>query len=209
MRNDDNTWLGPVMDWILDVDVDAARGAVEGLRRKFPADNNRALVERVFATARYKGTASGVVTGLPSTLFLSAPAAATDAAVMLRLEVNAAAKAALVYDPRFFDDEASVYELLVPILGMSVMSQVLRELGVRFGMGVARQVILAVLSRGTLAAFKRVMLKYFGLSLTRRAVLTKALPIVGGLIGGAWNWAEMTAVRDRCITYFEGGELSS
>ena len=209
MRNDDNTWLGPVMDWVLDVDVDASRGAVEGLRRKYPNESNRALVERVFATARWKGTASGVLTGLPATLLLSAPAAATDAAVMLRLEVNAAAKAALVYDPRFFDDESAAYELLVPILGMTVTSQALRELGVRFGMGATRQVIRAVLSRGSLAAFKRVMWKYFGLAVTRRAVLTKALPIVGGLIGGAWNWAEMTAVRDRCITYFEGGELSS
>ena len=163
MRTDDNTWIGPAMDWILDVDVDAARGAVEGLRRKYPAESNRALVERVFATARLKGTASGVVTGLPSALWLNPPAAAVDMAVMLRLKVKAAARAALIYDPRFFDGERSVAELLRQILGSDFWGEV-----------------------------------------TLRLRLPPPWRIGGALFGVVRNWAEMNAVRDRCIAYFEG-----
>lgn len=39
------------------------------------------------------------------------------------------------------------------------------------------------------------MLKYFGIKVTQKGVVTKTLPIVGGLIGGGWNYIEVSVVK--------------
>jgi hypothetical protein len=46
------------------------------------------------------------------------------------------------------------------------------------------------------------MLKYFGLKVGQRAVISKSLPIVGGLIGSTWNYAELRIVGRRAYDYF-------
>lgn len=88
-------------------------------------------------------------------------------------------------------------------MGLNVGSQFLRELGIRGGMGVTRAAIKKYLSKETLKKFKKIMLKYFGKKVTQKGVITKTLPIVGGVIGGAWNYWEVTVIRKRTISYFE------
>ena len=127
----------------------------------------------------------------------------TDVAITLRIQVLATAKTALVYDPRFFEDDCAQWELLVPVLGIDA-TQMARELGVRSGMGITRVAIRKYLSKTTLKQFKKLMWKYFGLKVTQKGVVTKTLPIVGGIIGGTWNWE-----RARTISYFEGRALSA
>ena len=46
------------------------------------------------------------------------------------------------------------------------------------------------------------MLKYFGLKVTQKGLITKTLPVVGVLIGGTWNYIEVGMVRNRTIKYF-------
>jgi hypothetical protein len=130
------------------------------------------------------------------------PAAVVDVATVLRVEVNAAAKTALLFDPTFFDDPDAAWELLIPILGLNAVSQALRTLGVKGGMGVSRQVIRTYLTKETLRQFKRIVLKYFGIKVGQRALITKALPIIGGLIGGTWNFVEVRLMGRRTIAYF-------
>jgi len=55
-----------------------------------------------------------------------------------------------------------------------------------------------------LKAFQKIMLKYFGIKVTQKGVTTKTLPIVGGLIGGAWNYIEDGSIKRRITDYFEG-----
>jgi hypothetical protein len=207
MAEGDSSWLAPLMDWVVDVDVPATKAAVADLRARNPNLSNDDLAGQIFSKARWKGAATGVLTGLPANPWVSVPAAAADMAAMMRLEVSAAAHVALLYDPDFFEDEASALELLVPVLGMNATSQAMRELGVRGAMGVTRQTIRSVLTKQTLRTFQRIMLKYFGIKVTQRALITKTLPIVGGIVGGGWNWVEMTAVGTRCVAYFEGRPL--
>ena len=37
--------------------------------------------------------------------------------------------------------------------------------------------------------------------LTQRAIITKTVPIIGGAIGGAWNYTEIRMVGKRAIAY--------
>ena len=71
-------------------------------------------------------------------------------------------------------------------------------------MGVTRRSRRSGLSKETLTQFKRVMLKYFSMKVTQRAVITKTLPIIGGLIGGTWNYVELRVVGRRTYVYFAG-----
>lgn len=197
------------LEWVVDVDVPALKASVEALRDKHPEDDEQALAQRIYAKATWKAAATGVATGLPANPWTAAPAAVTDVAITLRIQVLATAKTALVYDPDFFDDDHAQWELLVPVFGINAASQMARELGIRGGMGVTRVAIRKYLSKTTLKQFKKLMWKYFGLKVTQKGVVTKTLPIVGGIIGGTWNWVEVRALRARTISYFEGRALSA
>lgn len=180
-----------------------AHASVEAARARRLNASARELAQAIFGGAAWRAAATHAVMSLPSNPWVSVPAAESDLATMLRMEVNAVARVALSYDQAFFDDEDAKWELLLPVLGLNATSQFLRELAVVGGMGVIRQVVKSALSKSTLATFKKVMLKVYGMRVTRGAQLTKTLPIVGGLIGGAWNWVELRAVRRRVITCFE------
>ncbi|GMU03899.1 hypothetical protein [Corallococcus caeni] len=43
------------------------------------------------------------------------------------------------------------------------------------------------ISKGVLKALQRFALKYLGLKLTQRAIITKTVPLVGAGIGATWN----------------------
>jgi len=200
----DNRVLARAIERVMDLDVPALRASVKDLRHKNPGASKKALAKKVFSKARWKATAAGVAFGLPANPWVSIPAAIGDMAVTLQVEVLAAAKVALLYDKNFFNKEDAQWELLVPVFGINAASQVMREFGVRGGMGVTRVAIKKYLSKETLKQFKKVMWKYFGLRVTQKGIITKTLPIVGGIIGGVWNWGEVASLRDRTIRYFEG-----
>lgn len=199
----DDALMLKALEWVVEVDVVEARASVEAARARRPNADPRELAETIFGGTAWKAAATGAVSGLPANPWVALPAAVADLTVMMKLEVNAVARVALVYDPTFFDDEDAKWELLVPVLGLNTASQFLRGFAVLGGMGVTRQAVRSVLSKGTLAAFKRVMLKYFGRRVTQKALITKTLPVVGSLIGGVWNWYEIRAVRHRVIAWFE------
>lgn len=165
------------------------------------------MAEKAFSRAQWKATAAGVATGLPANPWVALPAATLDVAVTLKTEVLAAARTAVIYNEKFFEDEDAAWELLIPIFGIDVASQVLREFGIRGGMGITREAIKKYLSKETLKAFQKIMLKYFGIKVTQKGIITKTLPVVGGLIGGVWNYVEVGKIKNRTIKYFEGSEI--
>lgn len=200
---DESKALTKALEWIVEIDPPAIIASVKAEREKYPGASNRKLAEKAFSSARWKATSTGFATGLPANPWTAVPAATLDVAVTLRTEVAAVARAAVIYDENFFDDDDAKWELLIPIFGLNVGSQALREFGIRGGMGVTRAAIKKYLSKETLKQFKKIMLKYFGIKVTQKGVITKTLPIVGGLIGGGWNYIEVGRVRKRAISYFE------
>lgn len=196
------------LEWAVDVDVSALQSSVEALRSQHPDDDERALAERIYGRATWKAAATGVAMGMPANPWTAAPAALTDAAITLRIQVLATAKVALVYDPSFFADDCARWELLVPVFRIDTGSPMARELGIQDGRSVTRVAVRKYLSKTTLKQFKKAMWTYFGRMVTHKGVVTQTLPIVGGLIGGTWNWVEVRALRGRTISYFEGRPLA-
>lgn len=201
--SDESKALTKALEWVVEIDPPAIIASVKAEREKYPDVSNRKLAEKAFSSARWKATSTGFATGLPANPWTAVPAATLDVAVTLRTEVAAVARAAVIYDENFFDDDDAKWELLIPIFGLNVGSQALREFGIRGGMGVTRAAIKKYLSKETLKQFKKIMLKYFGIKVTQKGVITKTLPVVGGLIGGGWNYIEVGRVRKRAISYFE------
>jgi len=200
---EDNTALMKVLEWVVDIDPPAIAASVASEREKDSALTNLTLARKAFSRAQWKATAAGVLTGLPANPWVAVPAATTDVAITLKTEIKAVAWTAIIYDPDFFEDEDAKWELLIPVFGMNVVSQFARELGVRGGMGLTRAAIKKYLSKEALKVFKKVMLKYFGMKVTQKGLVTKTLPIVGGIIGGIWNYIEVTRIRKRTFKYFE------
>lgn len=186
----------------LKIDVDEVRGSAADMKRKHPDESNEELATRIVRGTRWKCTAVGAVSGLPANLLVSVPAAVVDAGMVFTISLNMAARIATIYDETFLDDEDARYELLIPLFGGQVLSQALRELGVRGGMGVTRAAIKKYISKGLLNAIKRIALRYFGKKITQRAIIAKTLPIVGAAIGGGWNNVEAHIVGKRVIEYF-------
>lgn len=202
-----NRALMKSLEWVIDIDPPAIIASVAAERIQSPNLSNRKMAERAFSRAQWKATATGVATGLPANPWVALPAATLDVAVTLKTEVLAAARTAIIYNEKFFEDEDAAWELLIPIFGIDVSSQVLRELGIRGGMGVTQAAIKKYLSKETLKTFQKIMLKYFGIKVTQKGVITKTLPVVGGLIGGVWNYVEVGQIKKRTIKYFEGSEI--
>ncbi|MBB1400079.1 hypothetical protein [Pseudoalteromonas sp. SG44-8] len=200
---DESKALTKALEWVVEIDPPAIIASVKAEREKYPDVSNRKLAEKAFSSARWKATSIGFATGLPANPWTAVPAATLDVAVTLRTEVAAVARAAVIYDENFFDDDDAKWELLIPIFGLNVGSQALREFGIRGGMGVTRAAIKKYLSKETLKQFKKIMLKYFGIKVTQKGVITKTLPVIGGLIGGGWNYIEVGRVRKRAISYLE------
>jgi hypothetical protein len=208
MANDQKA-LTKALEWVVEIDPPAIVASVKAEREKYPNMSNKKLAEKAFSSARWKASATGFATGLPANPWTAVPAATLDVAVTLKTEVAAVARAAVIYDENFFDDEDAKWELLIPVFGLNVASQAFRELGIRGGMGVTRAGIKKYLSKETLKQFKKIMLKYFGIKVTQKGVITKTLPIVGGIIGGGWNYIEVGRVKKRTITYFENSLASN
>lgn len=204
---ENNKALIRALDWVVDIDPPAIIASVKAEREKYPKATNRKLAEKAFSTAKWKASSTGFATGLPANPWTAAPAATLDVAVTLKTEVAAVARAAIIYDECFFDEEDAKWELLIPVFGLNVGSQLARELGIRGGMGATRVAIRKYLSKEVLKKFKSVMLKYFGIKVTQKGVITKTVPIVGGFIGGGWNYIEVGRVRKRTIAYFENTEI--
>ncbi|MCQ9616414.1 hypothetical protein L1889_06595 [Paenalcaligenes niemegkensis] len=74
----------------------------------------------------------------------------------------------VIFDESFFDDENAAWELLIPIFGINVGSHFFTQAGIRGGMGATRVTIKKYLTKETLKHFQRLMLKYFGIKVTKK-----------------------------------------
>jgi hypothetical protein len=199
----DKEALSRALAWVVGIDSGEATDHVKRLREQHPGASNEDLAARLFATARWKATGVGVVTGISANPWLMVPAAAADLATVLRIETETVARVALIYDPTFFERPDAAWELLVPVFGIEAFGQFLRNLGVLGSMTVTQKLVREYLSKHTLRGFQKVMLKYFGMKVTQKGIIAKSVPLVGIVIGGGWNFGEVTFLRRRTIAYFQ------
>ena len=198
-----NTTLEKVIAFAVSIDRGDALAAASALRSANPGTSSQELAARVFRGLSWKGAGIGALTGLPSQIATAIPAALADAAAVLRIELKGAAVVAALYDPTFLDDEDAHWALIVPILGGNAMSQALRGAGIAAATQLSRAAIKKILTKETLAAFRKAVVKIFGIKVTQRAVVSKTVPVVGALVGSAWNLAEIRTVGGRVVEFFE------
>lgn len=187
----------------LDIDRESARADVRDARAKYPDKTNKALARMVVSRARWKGVAVGVVSGLPSNPLAALGAAALDVASVLRINVEMAVRIALIYDETYLDDSEPPYELLIPIIGGTLVGELAQKAALAAGKTLTKAAIEKYVSRGVLKTVKKASLKYLGVKITQKALITKAIPLVSGAIGGSWNFGEVHLVGGRVIHYFE------
>ena len=53
-----------------------------------------------------------------------------------------------------------------------------------------------------------VLTRVFGRRVTQRALITKTIPFVGCVIGGAWNAVEAEVIRNRTLRYLTDQSLA-
>lgn len=138
--------------------------------------------------------------------FAMAGLAAADILYMLKAEAQLVGTIGAIYESDVTADPESFAADVLAILFPSAVSQALAQLGINAGKATARTFIRKYVSKDVLKAVIRFAAKYLGLKLTQKAIITKAVPLVGGAIGGVWNWTEVKVVGKRAISYFEDEE---
>jgi hypothetical protein len=196
------------MELAFAIEPEEVKTYVAILTERHPQKTRRELAEHMIRRARWWGAGFGFATGIPSNPWVAAPAAITDMSAVLRTEILLACRIGLLYDSHLLDGPDPPYELLVPIIGGRAASEALGRLVAISGMHITRKAILKILQNSGAKQFMITMVKYFGVRVTKRGLIAKTIPIVGGLIGGAWNYAELRFVGERVCKYFEGHDLN-
>ena len=189
------------LDWVISFDVCKVRQEVLLLRRRFPEATTYQLAEQAFSDVRLQVISAGAAMGLAANPLLSVAGALADLSVTTRAQLFAAACAAELLIPGFLDSDTARHELLFPVLGGSVISQLGVEFGLKAAQTATREFVVRLMNRRGLQAVNAVLTRVFGRRVTQRALITKTIPLVGCVIGGAWNAMEAEVVRNRTLRY--------
>ena len=196
--------LKKAFDTLLQVDIPTLKQQVSELKSRHPRASKKKLAKKVFSKTRFRATILGAATGVATNPFIMIPAAIADVAITINAEKDAAACVALIYNPDFFSDEKAVLKLLIPVLGISSLSETAEKSVEEI---VLKKEIPWKLSLETANQLKKIALKSFKMRVFQKGIITKTLPLVGSVLGAGWNWREVSAIRKRTIRYFEGESL--
>ena len=197
--------LHDILKWVIPEPEECRRQAAE-LMLAAPGETPAQVAQRAVKTARGWAAAAGATTGLAASPITMLPAAVADMAAMLRIEGHMAGTIAALLDPASLDDEAAFRRDVMRVVFPGAVSQALRRVGVRVGENATKSLIEKYASRALMKEIAEQAAKRLGVRLTRKAVATKAVPLVGAGIGAAWNWLEIQAIGSRAIHYHAGLE---
>ena len=105
------------------------------------------------------------------------------------------------------DTDTARHELLLPVLGGSVISQLGAEFGLKAAQTATREFVVRFINQRGLRVMNAVLTRVFGRRVTQRALITKTVPLVGCVIGGAWNAVEAEVIRNRTLRYLTDQSL--
>ena len=196
------------LDWVISFDVCKVRQEVLLLRRRFPEATTYQLAEQAFSDVRLQVISAGAAMGLAANPLLSVAGALADLSVTTRAQLFAAACAAELLIPGFLDSDTARHELLFPVLGGSVISQLGVEFGLKAAQTATREFVIRFINQRGLRVMNAVLTRVFGRRVTQRALITKTIPFVGCVIGGAWNAVEAEVIRNRTLRYLTDQSLA-
>ena len=190
------------MNWVVP-DRERCRKAAAELVAQHPGATPEQLARKAVATAKQWGVAAGGTTGAAANPLIMFPAAVADIAAMLRIEGQMAGTIAALLDPPSLLDERTLQADVIAIVFPGAVSQALRQFGLRAGQRVTRSLIKRYVTESVLKDATRFATKYLFIRVSKKAVLSKTVPLVGAGIGAAWNWVELEAVGKRAIQYYQ------
>ena len=197
--------LHDLLKWVIPEPEECRRVAAE-LMLAAPDETPVQVAHGAVKTARKWAAAAGATTGLAASPITMLPAAVADMAAMLRIEGHMAGTIAALLDPASLDDETTFRRDIIRVVFPGAVSQALRKVGVRVGENAAKSLIEKYAGRALMKEIAEQAAKRLGVRLTRKAVATKAVPLVGAGIGAAWNWLEIQAIGRRAIHCHAGTE---
>lgn len=161
-------------------------------------ERRRKMAEKIVAEYAVKGAAAGFATGMPANLAASLPLAVADTGTLLHFYCKVNAMVGYLADPHYYEQEGWQDDILIILAGAS---RLLKEIAIEGGKHTAKTLIKQYIRKGALKTLQRWVLKWFGKKVTQRAIISKTVPIVGGGLGGTWNYIEVRVIGKRIIKY--------
>ncbi len=176
--------------------------AAARLRDDNPHLTPEQLAHKAVAHSRKLAAGTGAAMGLMASPFTWLPAAAADAAAVLKIEGRMAGTIAAVLDPGILNDHATFKADVLSIVFPGLASQALRAAGVRTGLQITQRLIRAQGTEKLMQGVIKVGGRSIGKRLVEKTLATKVIPLVGAGIGSTWNWIEVHAVGQRAVAYY-------
>lgn len=191
-----------LMAWVVP-DIDACRRLAMEVRTRDPNASPEHLAKELIRYTKKQGATVGGVTGLASSPMTAVPAALADIAAMLKIEGTMAGGIAALLDPASLDDPDRFRADILAIAFPAAFSQAMRQIGIRAGEQLTKNLVRRAVGKGSLESIFRVVSRLLGARLTGRS-LARSVPLVGAGIGAGWNWMEVEGVGRRAIGYYRG-----
>ena len=180
------------------------RQEAERLRLGNPNQSDEQLARQAVKDSRKWAASVGAATGVAASPLTMLPAAAADAAAMLRLEGKLAGTVAALLDPDSLADREAFRRDILRAVFPGAVSQAMRKLGVRAGEEMTKAAVRRIATHEAGKEIGERAVKFLGIRLSEKAVASKTVPVVGAGIGAAWNWLEIQAVGNRAVDYHLG-----
>lgn len=152
-----------------------------------------------------KCTTSGFITGLGGLITLPVAIPANVSSVMY---VQMRMIACLAYMGGFDTNSDQVQTLVYACLAGISLDQILKQTGIKFGNKLAISMVKKIPGEVLTKINQKVGFRFITKFGTKGVVnLGKALPLVGGIIGGGFDFAETKVIADRAYKMFISGEM--
>lgn len=152
--------------------------------------NREEAIDRFIRNQKLKCSTTGFITGLGG-LFVLPVAIPADLASSLYIELRMIAAIAMFRGYNIHDDQVKTAVYLC--LTGNTVGDVVKQVGIKTIQNVTIKKLLPKLTREVIKSIN----KKVGFKLVTKAGnkglinFSKCIPILGGLIGGAWNWGEV------------------
>ena len=197
--------IDQILSWLIPDPAECRREA-QALRLSDPNASAEELARKAVKDSRKWAAAIGGATGAVASPVTMVPAAVADMAAMMKLEGKLAGTIAALIDPDSLDDPDTFRKEILSVVFPGAISQALRKVGIRAGEEATKNLVRKLIGREAVKDLGERAAKMLGIRLTEKAIATKAVPLVGAGIGGAWNWLEIQAIGNRAIEYHGGAD---
>jgi hypothetical protein len=164
-----------VARWVM-ADPASLEAMAARARAEVPGGDDEAVARRLIARFARRGALIGFVSGLPSNPVMAFPLAAVDTSATAKICADMAATLEGIADPDGLGDRQARDG--VPQANPAAVASFL---------------IRGLKNRSVPQALTRAAVRWAATRTAKRAVLTRMVPVVGGLLGAAWNYAEIQA----------------